>query len=279
MAAPGKHLIVDCSVCGKPYRQSRSTQLYCSSICGSAAWRLRSYNYSYIKCAHCSKEFKRLHSKQIYCEKSCRDLSEKKRKKVDGGVGKGWSKGKQFVDKTSNSKCFCCGVDFYVNVPPSKLKGGGKFCSTKCRTKAIAMNPSMYPQTQHKRSKIGKRPDLCNQFFRSAWEANYARYLNLLIKAREITRWEFEPDTFEFDGIKRGTRFYTPDFKVFNNNGTFEYHEIKGYMDARSATKLKRMKKYHPKIKLILIDKVGYAAIAKIASKLVSGWEGNYGCK
>lgn len=122
-------------------------------------------------------------------------------------------------------------------------------------------------------SRAGKRADLGDIFFRSSWEANYARYLNWLVSIGEIQSWEFEPDEFEFKGIKRGTRFYLPDFKILNNSFSIEYHEIKGWMDPRSATKLKRMKKYYPDVKVIVIDKEAYQALAKDVKGFVPNWE------
>jgi hypothetical protein len=100
-------------------------------------------------------------------------------------------------------------------------------------------------------------------YFRSKWEANYALYLDFLVKQGQIARWEYEADTFIFDAIKFGTRSYRPDFKVFNEDTTFEYHEVKGYMDSRSKTKLKRMAKYYPDVKLILVDRKPYTEILK----------------
>jgi hypothetical protein len=100
-------------------------------------------------------------------------------------------------------------------------------------------------------------------YFRSKWEANYALFLDFLIKNGEIKDWEFEADVFYFEKIKLGTRSYRPDFKVFNHDGSFEYHEVKGYMDNRSKTKLKRMAIYFPDVRLILIDKVYYADLLK----------------
>lgn len=105
-------------------------------------------------------------------------------------------------------------------------------------------------------------------FFRSKWEANYALYLDFLIKCKEIKAWEFEPDTFLFEKIITGTRTYTPDFKVFLNNDLIEYHEVKGYMDPKSKTKLKRMRKYYPEVSMILIDKDVYYDIKKKVGKL-----------
>lgn len=91
-------------------------------------------------------------------------------------------------------------------------------------------------------------------YFRSRWEAVYADYLEILRKGGAITSWEYEPTTFWFEGIKRGTNSYKPDFKVTMPDGMHEWHEIKGWMDPRSATKLKRMAKYHPTEKILVRD-------------------------
>ena len=120
--------------------------------------------------------------------------------------------------------------------------------------------------------KGGYREDI-DMYVRSRWEANYARYLNWLKDKKEIVSWEYEPQTFEFYGIKRGNRFYTPDFKIVLNNGKDEYHEIKGYLDARSKTKLKRMNKYYPGIKIMLIDAKEYKAIRKKICRIIPNWE------
>ncbi len=109
-------------------------------------------------------------------------------------------------------------------------------------------------------------------YIRSRWEMNYACRLVFLKKRGRIKDWEYETDTFWFEKIKRGVRSYTPDFKIFNNDGTIEYHEVKGWMDPRSKTKLKRMKIYYPKIKLVLIDQSVYNEIKKGAG-LYPGWQ------
>lgn len=130
------------------------------------------------------------------------------------------------------------------------------------------------PENSFSRARYGKRPDLGNVFFRSAWEANYARYLNFLIKNEgSVSRWEYEPDTFWFEKIKRGCRSYKPDFKVFLKNGEVEYHEVKGWMYDRSKTALRRMNKYHPTIRIVLIDQSRYKPIARQMCKIIKGWE------
>lgn len=118
----------------------------------------------------------------------------------------------------------------------------------------------------------GKREDLGGLFFRSSWEANYARYQKFLVRHGEIKSWRYEPTEFEFP-VKRGTRFYKPDFEIIENDGSVSYHEIKGWMDKQSATALKRMAKYYPNVKIVLVDKEAYAAIKKSVSKMIPHWE------
>ena len=81
-------------------------------------------------------------------------------------------------------------------------------------------------------------------YFRSGWEARYAKYLEWLKSKGEIKDWKFEPRIFDFAEIRHGTTRYIPDFEVINNNGSIEYHEVKGYMDNKSKTKIKRFRKF-----------------------------------
>jgi hypothetical protein len=111
------------------------------------------------------------------------------------------------------------------------------------------------------------------KFYRSRWEANYARYLQWLKECGQIQSWAHEPKTFWFEGIKRGCVSYLPDFCVVENSGAEAYHEVKGWMDDRSVTKIKRMAKYHPSVKLVVIDTKAYKEIQRKVSAIVPGWE------
>lgn len=111
------------------------------------------------------------------------------------------------------------------------------------------------------------------KYYRSRWEANYARYLDWLKQKGEIADWKHEPTTFWFENIKRGVRSYLPDFLVTENNGKQVYHEVKGWMDPKSKTKLKRMAKYYPDVQILLIDKSAYTALKRALAGLISGWE------
>jgi len=109
-------------------------------------------------------------------------------------------------------------------------------------------------------------------FARSKWESNYAYYLQWRKDIGEILKWEHEPETFWFKGIKRGVVSYLPDFRVTMKDGSIEYHEVKGWMDSKSKTKIKRMAKYHPLIKLDVIDSKRYNALNRQVKGMVNGW-------
>lgn len=110
-------------------------------------------------------------------------------------------------------------------------------------------------------------------YFRSGWESNYARFLQLLVEGGLISKWEHEPETFWFLQIKRGTRSYLPDFRVTLLDGSVEYHEVKGWMDPKSATKLRRMKLYYPQVKMVLIERKQYEATKAIGLAKIPDWE------
>ena len=111
------------------------------------------------------------------------------------------------------------------------------------------------------------------KFYRSAWEANYARYLEYQKQHGLIKDWKHETETFWFDGIARGCVCYLPDFKITNNDGTVEFHEVKGWMDARSKTKIRRMAKYHPTVQLKVFDSKWYRANSRNLAGLIREWE------
>jgi hypothetical protein len=138
---------------------------------------------------------------------------------------------------------------------------------------ALAVARLTNGQNPYSRAKRGRRADLGETFFRSAWEANYARYLNLLVRTKAIVSWQYEARTFWFEKIRRGVRSYTPDFLIQRPNGTEYFVEVKGWMDAKSKTKLKRMKKYHPSVEVQLVGQKAYTEISRKLGGAISGWE------
>jgi len=110
-------------------------------------------------------------------------------------------------------------------------------------------------------------------FMRSKWESNYGRYLQFQKENMLIKRWLHEPETFWFPKIKRGVVSYKPDFKVINLDGSHYWVEVKGYMDYRSKTKIKRLKKYFPKENLIIVDSKWFIKNNPKLRGIVPEWE------
>jgi len=56
------------------------------------------------------------------------------------------------------------------------------------------------------------------------------------------------------------------------SNGTHQWHEVKGWMDARSKTKLKRMAKYHPAEIVRVFDGAWFKSANRNLSGIVPDW-------
>lgn len=258
---PKDRAIKSCPVCKTEFAVHRCHEdrtKYCSKDCATRAQLTRSpvpTKERLSSCPTCKNDFRNPTGTKTYCSAECYSESNK-------GPGNWNYKGGPKPDV-----CLACGKTYLV-----KPASHGLVCSLKCwasiRTKIV-------PGTPQPRGKGGKRADLGGCYFRSTWEANWARYLNWLQSKGQIAAWQYEPDTFEFKKIRKGTRFYTPDFSVLQNNGELEYHEVKGWMTKESQTKLKRMKKYFPDIKIKLIDGNAYRSISRQLKNSLPHWEVN----
>ena len=109
-------------------------------------------------------------------------------------------------------------------------------------------------------------------FYRSRWEYRSALYLEFMKKHKHIVEWQHEPKTFYFEGIKRGTNNYKPDFMVIFPSGNEEWIEVKGYETSKDRTKYKRMAKYHPDVKLRVIGKEWFKENGSKLKNIISGW-------
>ena len=111
-------------------------------------------------------------------------------------------------------------------------------------------------------------------YSRSKWERNFARVLDMHKKDLFFKDWEYEPKTFYFEGIKRGITNYRPDFYIiFENSSKNYYAEVKGYMDSKSMTKIKRFNRFFPEETLVVFDSDWFKnAKIKYKDKIV-GWE------
>ena len=105
----------------------------------------------------------------------------------------------------------------------------------------------------------GFRDDL-NCYFRSNWEANYARILNYLDIA-----WQYEYISFELENGKS----YTPDFKLSDK----KFVEIKGFYDDDSLEKIDGFRLKFPDIELEIIHINEYNILRNLFKNKVK-WEG-----
>jgi len=121
------------------------------------------------------------------------------------------------------------------------------------------------------RGKGGRREELGDIYFRSSWEANYARYLNLLKRQGKIEQWEFEPDTFP---LPSGDQYcYTPDFKIVFRDGHIEYHEIKGWATEHSKRRHQAFRNDYPGHEFHVIHADEYHALENEYAQRLEGGE------
>lgn len=242
---------VVCGSCGRDFvthdcRIAQGRGKYCSNFCARVASRTREV----VACGYCGRFV--LPPNRGYCSADCYHAAQRLvRKAVRVTVA-----------------CETCGRSFEAR-PCEVVKGQGRFCSHACYGAFRSSHSELHGKGRHKG---GKRADLGGLYVRSRWEANWARYLNFLQSQGQIISWAYEPETFEFP-IKRGTRFYTPDFKVILPDGSVEYHEVKGYMTPESKTRAKRMAKYYPRIKIVMVERERYQGVARTMRALIPEWE------
>lgn len=91
----------------------------------------------------------------------------------------------------------------------------------------------------------------CN--FRSDGERKLAIYFQHLKEQKYIRDWAFEQTRFTFPDETRGAKQFLVDFDILNMDHTFEYWEYKGWLRGSDVTKFRRVAKYRPEAKLVLV--------------------------
>jgi hypothetical protein len=140
------------------------------------------------------------------------------------------------------------------------------------------------PKRSKWKAKSGIREDLGYRT-RSKMEANWARFLQhhgyqLWTDKKDPPegKWyRFEGRKFLFGELRGATSFYLTDFEVwpgyFDPTRPYELHEIKGYLDGPSKTKLNRMKKYYADVALELVTSPVFSQITKGYKTIIPHWE------
>jgi hypothetical protein len=191
--------------------------------------------------------------------------SEENRKKSSAHMKKLWSSG-ELQQKIKSTMLEKYGEEHWT-----KTEQGRKFVSDLHKGRETTeetrrrMSISASERIRNKReicytsARGGHRSDL-GFYFRSCWEANFARILNFQNKS-----WEYEPRSFLFSNGKT----YTPDFLC---EGI--YYEVKGRMMEECEVKLSLMKLEYPEVQIRLIDGAKYRDLAVRYKHLIPNWEG-----
>ena len=171
-----------CQRCGIEFKTRNRTRKYCSRECYHLA---RAVRVSSV-CLQCGEEFAVLPhdlDKRKYCSRVCKWASQRKLTEYTcqqcGGVfvlNLAKSKRKycslECTHRASDTRitvsCEVCGKAILVRKRAYHQEGLGKFCSNACRYRGIRNRESSS-------WKAGCREDLGDTYFRSSWEANYAR--------------------------------------------------------------------------------------------------------
>ena len=110
-------------------------------------------------------------------------------------------------------------------------------------------------------------------YFRSRWEANYARYLEILKNDGHILDWQYEPHRFVFPRNRSGVRSYAPDFKIIYDADYYEWMELKGWRKDKDVHKEELMDLHHPSEVILYIDKAGYNDLQDSCAHRIPDWE------
>ena len=112
--------------------------------------------------------------------------------------------------------------------------------------------------------------------FRSKLEYNWAMYLQFQKESDLILDWRYEQTKFLFPDETIGAKQFLVDFDILNKDWTLEYHETKGWLQGKDVTKFKRVAKYRPEVKIVLImsgkakkDANRLRQIAKYAERII----------
>lgn len=264
-----------CKQCGRSFRAHPSRdQKYCSMECAYASpervVHVKPKVREPIVCAGCGITFTPTTTGgKKYCSHPCATKSIGLRTMGDN---RAVVKRSKFIKKN----CLFCDKVFR-----SWMSSNRVYCDNKCSSsdpvrKTAAVTTMRANGTTPKFSRARARWVILGGqriFCRSSWEAKYAHYLEWLKGRGEILKWEHEPHTFWFEKIKRGVRSYLPDFRVTHAGGSTEWHEVKGWMDKKSKTKIKRMAKYYPYETLLLRDSAWFKTANRQFTGIVPGWD------
>jgi hypothetical protein len=198
------------------------------------------------------KEKKRISCKATYASRDV--FSPELRVKFSETMKKNWREGKidtaNHWSKTPEGKARLSAISLGRKLGPQPNMSLG--AQRRLRTKRETLYTSAHG---------GTREDL-GMYFRSNWEANFARILNLQGK-----RWTYEERTFQLTP----SLSYTPDFYVIDDDC---FYELKGRMDDKARHQLELMHDMYSNVVINVIEGAKYRQLGIEWKHLIPTWEG-----
>ena len=239
--------------------------------------KLKADHFIYNECKNCSKQINgQKEGKSKFCY-SCsakfysNPSKPKTREKIKEaqlrfyrGGGKTWNDG---LTKETNEILKSNGEKISKALAGRSLED--KFGKARAEKMKKAISQRMIGRGNHMfgisspHRKGGFRIDL-NHYVRSAWEADFARILNL-----HKIPYQYEPKTFALIKSDGEIMNYTPDFYVESKN---TFYEIKGWMHELDAEKIELFKRQYPQYNFVLISATKFAEFSLKYKKLIA-WE------
>lgn len=232
--------------------------------------------YVQLTCVICNATFEKEYKLRNHktCSKECSNiLRQETRRKQHEPVDKECDRcGETFQDTSKKKQVTTCKPCVYTKMVESRLANNdGAYHSEEwCNNRSEQYKDGMpwlgkpqqleiisrkrsewiqqHPEWSGKRGKGGYREDL-DCWFRSEWEAAYARSLNA-----SGTPWEYELYSFPLSSGKH----YLPDFYLPE---TDEWVEVKGWWDEGSIQKCDQFETDYPNETLVKIDSTNYNII------------------
>ena len=229
--------------------------------------KLKNYHKTQIKtfkinCKKCNKEIilnitqlafnKEKHKK--YCSRKCANshvVSKETKMKIS--ISQKSSEKSKIINENRSEKsnekrnCEYCNKTFICKKWSKK-----RYCSSKCSSLKNREKISKLVKEQYKNGKKiygGKTKwysvETSNGLIRvqGTYEVRTCKILDKLKKISEIKNWEYTNDRFQYISINKKVCNYLIDFKIFRNDNTFYYLEIKGFKTDNDDLKWNSVKK------------------------------------
>jgi len=253
-----------CKVCNEVFQDTSRKKLVdtCIDCVHKKMVSTRKHNGSYKRTKEQNKKLSESLKKKY--KDGWNPNTEEHKKKLSKIMKDAWASG-EFESKSKKTCLKKYGKDHWMKTDKAKEyfsnSQKGKIISSETKTK-MAISASKRIRTgKEKNFTNGNgyfRKDL-NCYFRSNWEANFARICEL-----NGQKWEYEPKTF----ILESGKTYTPDFKIDD-----VYYEIKGRWIGDAKQKFNDFCKQYNTCKIVLIDGIMYKNLKEKYKNHIN-WEG-----